>query len=89
MNIIKINNIKKIVGTSRGLDIKTNETFIDKDRYILILNEEDINNENRIVKLKGYDFECFIIPNKFKYTFNETKLGKLILHQLSGVITYY
>lgn len=91
MNIIKINNVKRITSTTHGLEIKSNERFNDKNSIIVILDEDDIQNENRSIKLRGYYIDVLILPKKYKYAFFETPIGKIIKPNLFNeyTITYY
>lgn len=91
MNIIKIENVRRIAGFSNTLEIKSEFKHNEKNSFIVILSENDINNDNCFIRLKGYNISALLIPNKFKFTFFETSLGKLIQPVLNKkyVISYY
>lgn len=91
MNIIKIENIKRIETTTSGLIIKSNHINDDKVTIIVIFSESDINNDNCVIKLKGVTIGCLILPIKYKHTFFDTKTGKLVRPFLveNFDITYY
>lgn len=90
MNIIKVNNVKRITSTAYGLEIKSNEWFKGENSVVVVLDEDDIQNENRSIKLRGYNIDVLIIPKKYKYTFFETPLGNIIKPNLpKGYLTTY
>lgn len=91
MNIIKINNIKSVLSMAHSLEIKSNERFDNKITTMVILDEQDIQNENRVMKLRGYLISILLLPSKYKYTFNETPMGKKIQPNLieNVEISYY
>jgi hypothetical protein len=94
MNIIKLHNITGIDAHSHSLEINTGKQYLtsgDKMTVMAILNEDEINNRNTIIKVKGYNIDVLLIPTKFKYTFFETELGKIIQLYLTKnhKITYF
>lgn len=92
MNIIKIENVKRFNGFSNKVEILSNYKYSETKSNLVILNEEDINNDNSINKLKGYSISCLLIPKKYKFTFfDETPLGKIIKVQFNKnyTISYY
>lgn len=91
MNIIKIENTKRFIGFSNKVEISSNYKYSDNNHYLVILNNDEINNDNTINKLKGYSISCLLIPKKYRYTFNETSLGKIIKVNLKEncIISYY
>ena len=56
MNIIKIQNVGKINSFNNRLDIKSNVVFNStKDKLMVVLSDDDVNNENCLIKLReGY-----------------------------------
>jgi hypothetical protein len=94
MNIIKVHNVTGINSTTHGLEVNTGKRYIpphDKITVMMILNDDEINNRNSIIKIKGWNISTLFIPTKFRYTFFETELGKLIQMYLvkNYKITYY
>lgn len=91
MNIIKINNVKSVLGMAYSIEIKSNERFKNEISTMVILDEQDIVNENRAIKLRGYYISILIIPTKYKYIFNDTPMGKIIRPNLNEktIISYY
>ena len=91
MNIIKIDNVKRIETTASGLIIKSNQINDDKVTVVAILSESDINNDNTYIKLIGHSIACLVLPKKYKHTFFETKMGELVRMNLieNYDITYY
>jgi len=91
MNIIKIENVKQITGFQNRLEIKSDYKYSSENSIMAILSDDDINNDNCLVKLRGYVINILLLPKRYKYTFNETKTGELIAIQLSKncVISYY
>jgi len=91
MNKIKINGVKRIIGFNNSIEIKTDFNYINKTSEIIILSEEDILNDNMVIKLRGIAIACLFIPKKFKNSFSEQKIYDLIIPQLTknSVISYY
>jgi hypothetical protein len=93
MNIINIENVRKINGFVNRLEIETRNPFSDSVKTItmVILSEDDILNDNSLLKLKGYSISILLLPKKYKYTFNDLPVGKLIVPNLekNTVISYY
>ena len=91
MNIIKIENYKSCFGSTHSIEIKSDHTLNVNKGYIIVLSEEDINNLNTLIKLRGYLIDVLLIPKKFKFTFNDTDYYNLIKIQLSKrhTISYY
>ena len=92
MNIIKIENVKRFNGFSNKVEISSNYKYSDIKSNLVILNDEEINNDNTLNKLKGYSISCLLIPKKYRFTFfDETSLGKIIKVQLNEnyTISYY
>ena len=91
MNIIKVENVRNIEGFNNKIEIKSDYKYSDKQSIIVVLSEDDINNDNSLVKLRGYDISGLLIPKRFKFTFDETTVGKLIKQQLNrkNIISYY
>ena len=79
MNKIKLHNVTGINSSSHGVEVNHGKQYLsqfDKMAMIVILNEDEINNRNTIIKLKSCQIDVLLIPTKFKYTFFETELGK-------------
>jgi hypothetical protein len=94
MNIIKIHNVTGHIATVHGLEVNTGKQYLspyDKITTMVIMNEDEINNPNSIHKMKGYEISVLFIPTKFRYTFLDTEIGKLVQPNLSKNhnITYY
>lgn len=94
MNIIKIHNVTGVNATTHSLEVNTGKQYLpphDKITTMVIMNEDEINNRNSIVKVKGYMISVLFIPTKFRFTFMETEIGKLIQVYLTKNhrITYY
>lgn len=94
MNKIKLHNTTGILATTHGVEVNSGKQYLtqhDKMSMMVILNEDEINNPNTIVKVKGCDISVLFIPTKFRYTFFETELGKLIQVYLTKNhhITYF
>lgn len=92
MNIIKIQNVGKINSFNNRLDIKSNVVFNStKDKLMVVLSDDDVNNENCLIKLRGYVVNILLIPKKYKYTFNNTLTGQMIIPNLitGCIISYY
>jgi hypothetical protein len=94
MNIIKIHNVTGVNATTHGLEVNTGKQYLpphDKMTTMVIMNEDEINNRNSIVKVKGYMISVLFIPLKFRFTFMETEMGQLIQVYLTKnhKITYY
>ena len=91
MNIIKVENVRRINGFVNRLEIISNYRYDGTYSALLILSENDILNDNSLLKLKGYDISALLLPEKYKYTFNDTKVGKMIQPQLiiGYIISYY
>lgn len=92
MNIIRLDNVKSTLATtfSLTLNIEKNKD-LGNHFVIVVLDEDDINNINTIIKLKGLSIDVLMIPNKVKFTFNESKYFDALLSQLNKeyYITYY
>lgn len=91
MNIIKIENVRTINGFDNRLEIIGNYQYDAKYSTLIILSEDDILNDNSLLKLKGYSISALLLPKKYKYTFNDLPVGKLIVPNLekNTVISYY
>ena len=92
MNIIKIENCRRIDGFSSRLEVKTNYKYNDSfNAFIVILSEEDIKNDNCLLKLRGVTISGLLIPKKYKYTFNESPIYKYVTMNLvkDFAISYY
>ena len=94
MNKIKLHNVTGINASSHSVEINHGKQYLsqlDKMAMIVILNEEEINNRDTIIKLKSTQIDVLLIPTKFKYTLFETELGKYIETHLSKNhhITYF
>ena len=94
MNIIKVHNVTGIVATTHGLEVNTGKQYLpphDKITAMVIMNDDEINNRNSIVKVKGYEISTLFIPIKYRYTFMDMEMGKLIQVYLTKNhhITYY
>lgn len=92
MNIVRIDNIKGCLATTYSLTLNV-EKYKDlkKDCALVILSEEDIENENTLIKLKGININILMLPKKYKFIFDETKYFKHLASQLleDYKITYY
>lgn len=91
MNIIKIENVKRIQGFHNKVEITSEFKHTERYSVLVVLSDDDINNDNSLLKLRGYDISTLLIPKRYKYTFAETKVGVLIRPQLNKnyVISYY
>jgi len=92
MNIIKLQNTGRIHSFNNRLDIKSNVVFnTNNDTLMVVLSENDINNENCLIKLRGSVINILLLPKKYRYTFNDTLIGKMIKPNLitGCVISYY
>lgn len=91
MNKIKINGVKNILATNNSVEIKTDFKYHDKLIDIIILSEDDILNDNKLIKLRGYMIGCLIIPMKFKYILKDQKSYEILKPSISDktIITYY
>jgi len=81
MNKIKLHNVTGIYASSHGVEVNHGKQYLaqhDKMAMIVILNEEEINNRDTTIKLKSTQIDVLLIPNKFKYIFFDTELGKYI-----------
>lgn len=81
MNHLKIKNYISAIDDTHSAEINTN---INGGRIgnIIILSQEEVENENSINKLKDIKIDILTIPKKFKYTFSETRLYKLLEPQM-------
>lgn len=92
MNIIRLDNVKSTLATTYSLTLNVEKNKdIGNHFVIVVLDEDDINNINTIIKLKGINIDVLMIPNKVKFTFNESKYFDALLSQLNKeyYITYY
>lgn len=91
MNIVKIGNIGKITSFNNKLEINSNIRVNDKTGIMVILSDDDVINENSLIKLRGTVIDILILPKKYKFTFNDTKTGQLIKLNYNEkiVISYY
>jgi len=91
MNIVKIGNIGKITSYNNRLEINSNIRINDKTGIMVILSDDDVINENSLVKIRGAVIDILILPRKYKFIFNDTKTGQLIKFNYNEkvVISYY
>ena len=91
MNIVKIGNIGKITSYNNRLEINSNIRINDKTGIMVILSDDDVINENSLVKIRGAVIDILILPRKYKFIFNYTKTGQLIKFNYNEkvVISYY
>lgn len=91
MNIINIENVRRIEGFNNKVEIKSDYKYSDKISTVVILNEDDINNDNSTIKLRGVVISALLIPKRNKYTFADTNVGKLLKPCLTekSIISYY
>jgi len=92
MNIIKIENYKSAIGFNDKVEIYVEKRKdLNRQGVVVILSEDDIENFNTIIKLKGYSIYLLIIPKKYRFTFNDTKYFKDLSHQFipNVIISYY
>jgi len=92
MNIIRIDNAKSTLSTAYSLTVNVEKyKDISKILTVVILSEEDIDNENSLIKLKGINIDVLILPKKHKFSFNDTKYYEHLIPQFSENynITYY
>ena len=92
MNIIRIENVKSVFATTYSLTVhveKFKET--NKPHAIVVLGEEDIANDNTLLKIIGVNIDVLLIPRKLKFTFNETEYFKKLQPSLveDYTITYF
>lgn len=92
MNIIRIENVKNISSTTYSLTVRV-EKFkeTNKSHVIVVLGDDDIMNDNTLLKLIGVNIDALLIPRKLKFTFNETEYFKKIQPSLveDYTITYF
>lgn len=91
MNKIRVNGVKRVIGFNNRVEIKTDFKNFDKLSDMVILNEEDILNKNKMIKIRGMYISCLFIPRKFRYTFEEQESYDIIKPCLTkdSVISYY
>ena len=91
MNIVKIENFKSAFGFDNKVEIKADKRDTKKEGVMVVLSDEDIENINSLVKLRGYSIYVLLIPKKYKFTFNDSDYGKNLRHQFipNVVISYY
>lgn len=92
MNIIRLENVKSSMATTYSLTLNVEKNKdIGKTFVIVILNEDDVNNDNSLIKLRGFNINVLAIPKKIKFTFNEGEYFKALELQLDKdyKITYY
>jgi len=93
MNIIKVENVGSILGFVDKLEVKTGYKKEGVSNYsmIVILDADDIDNDNTLIKFRGLSIHALIIPKKYKHTFNESKYYEVIKNSFTknAVISYY
>lgn len=91
MNIIKLENVGRVTPFLNKLEIGSNYHAKEKFSYMVVLSEDDINNSNSFIKLKDISISILLLPKKYKFTFNDTEMGKLVLTNLDSksIISYY
>jgi hypothetical protein len=91
MNIIKVENGKGIIVSAHSLELKAERNQNANKAIIVVLSDDDINNDNTLIKLRGLIIDAIIIPKIRKYTFNESSYFEKIKPNLSkGLnISYY
>jgi hypothetical protein len=91
MNIIKIENVRKIDRSKNRLMIRNNYNFSTSVSTLVVLSEDDILNENCLLKLKGYNISALLIPKKYRLDFKNFPISKLIAPNLeeNAAISYY
>ena len=59
MNIVKIENVKRITGTNKGLTITSNTIKEGRagNMTVVVLSEDDMMNDNVVVRLRGYTID--------------------------------
>ena len=93
MNIIKVENLKSVLGFTNKLEVNTGYKKDGVSHYnsIVILDADDIENENTLIKLRGVIIDALLIPKKYKFTFNDSKYysGIKLNFKDSTVISYF
>lgn len=92
MNIIRLDNVKSALATTYSLTLNVEKNKdIQKHFVIVVLDEEDIENKNTLIKLKGLNIDVLMIPKKLKFSFNESEYFDVLSSQLNkeNHITYY
>ncbi len=93
MNIIKVENLKSVLGFTSKLEVNTGykKDGVSHYNYIIILDTDDIENDNTLIKFKGMVIDALIIPKKYKFIFNDSKYySKIKLYfKDSTVISYF
>lgn len=92
MNIIRLDNVKSALATTYSLTLNVEKNKdIQKHFVIVVLDEEDIENKNTLIKLKGLNIDVLMIPKKLKFSFNESEYFDVLSSQLNkeNYITYY
>lgn len=92
MNIIRLDNVKSSLATTYSLTLNVEKNKdLEKKFTIVVLDEEDVNNMNTLIKLKGFNINVLMLPKKIKFSFNESKYFEEISSQLDKdyKITYY
>ena len=92
MNIIRVENVKNVSATTYSLTVrveKFKETNIQ--HVIVVLSEDDIINDNSLLKLIGVNIDVLLVPRKLRFTFNETEYFKKLQIGLmeNHTITYF
>lgn len=92
MNIIRLDNIKSSLATTYSLTLNVEKhKDLVKSFIIVVLDEDDLENMNTLIKLRGFKIDVLMIPKKWKFSFNETKYYKSLSAQLdeNHKITYF
>ena len=93
MNIIKVENVGSILASANKLEVKTGykKEGISNFSMIIILDADDIENDNTLIKFRGLIISALIIPKKYKNTFNESKYYEVIKNSFTKntEISYY
>lgn len=92
MNIIRLDNVKSALATTYSLTLNVEKNKdIQKHFVIVVLDEEDIENKNTLIKLKGLNIDVLMIPKKLKFSFNDSEYFDVLSSQLNkeNYLTYY
>ncbi len=93
MNIIRVENLRSVIGYANKLEVNTGYKKDGVSHYnnIVILDADDIENDNTLIKFRGMVIDALMIPKKYKYTFNESKYYSVIKDSFKDttVISYF
>lgn len=92
MNIIRVENVKNVSATTYSLTVRVEKFKETKIQHVIVvLSEDDIINDNSLLKLIGVNIYVLLVPRKLRFTFNETEYFKKLQIGLveNHTITYF